>query len=88
LTERAEPVAALRSVDVVTSFPELTLEVPLRLLPPDEHAQGTAYTVESVPERAVDLALGIALAICGDPKAHSSSALAAELPAELREPPQ
>jgi rfaE bifunctional protein nucleotidyltransferase chain/domain len=88
LTERAELVAALRCVDVVTSFPEVTLEVTLRLLRPDVHAKGTDYTVESVPERAVDLELGIAIAICGDPKAHSSSALAAELPAELREPPQ
>jgi rfaE bifunctional protein nucleotidyltransferase chain/domain len=82
LAERAELVAALRCVDHVTSFPEATLERTLRLLRPDVHAKGTDYTAESVPERAVDLELGIAIAICGDPKAHSSSALAARLAAD------
>jgi rfaE bifunctional protein nucleotidyltransferase chain/domain len=79
LTERAELVAALRSVDFVTSFPEATLERTLRLLRPAVHAKGTDYTLESVPERAVDLELGIEIAICGDPKGHSSSALHARL---------
>jgi D-glycero-beta-D-manno-heptose 1-phosphate adenylyltransferase len=84
LGERAELVAALRCVDRVTSFPEATLEATLRLLRPDVHAKGTDYTVENVPERALDLELGIELAICGDPKDHSSSALAARLGAEPR----
>jgi rfaE bifunctional protein nucleotidyltransferase chain/domain len=79
LAERAELVAALRCVDFVTVFPEATLEQTLRLLRPDVHAKGTDYTAESVPERAVDLALGIEIAICGDPKEHSSSALAARI---------
>jgi len=79
LSERAELLSALRCVDFVTSFPEMTLERTLELLRPDVHAKGTDYTVESVPERATDLALGIEIAICGDPKGHSSSVLAARI---------
>ena len=79
LAERAELLCALRCVDFVTSFPEATLEPTLRLLRPAVHAKGTDYTAESVPERALDLALGIEIAICGDPKEHSSSALGARL---------
>jgi bifunctional ADP-heptose synthase (sugar kinase/adenylyltransferase) len=75
LAERAELLGALRCVDYVTAFPEATLERTLRLLRPDVHAKGTDYTAESVPERAVDRELGIEIAICGDPKDHSSSAL-------------
>jgi len=79
LAERAELLLALRCVDFVTAFPERDLEATLRLLRPDVHAKGTDYTVESVPERAVDRELGIEIAICGDPKEHSTSALAARL---------
>lgn len=79
LAERAELVAALRCVDFVTSFPEATLEGTLRLLRPAVHAKGTDYTFENVPERAVDLELGIEIAICGDPKDHSTSELLTRL---------
>lgn len=79
LAERAELLCGLRCVDFVTSFPEATLEHTLRLLRPAVHAKGTDYTPASVPERAVDLELGIEIAICGDPKEHSSSALHARL---------
>jgi len=82
LEERAELVAALRCVSWVTSFGEPTLEETLRCLRPDVHAKGTDYTLASVPERAVDLELGIEIAICGDPKDHSSSALVARLARE------
>lgn len=75
LPERAELVAALRCVDFVTSFGEPTLEATLRALRPDVHAKGTDYTASSVPEAAVDRELGIEVAICGDPKDRSSSAL-------------
>ncbi len=75
LSERAEVVAALSCVDFVTAFPERDLETTLRLLRPHVHAKGTDYTRESVPERAVDRELGIEIAICGDPKQHSTSAL-------------
>lgn len=73
LLERAEIVRALRCVDAVTSFGETTLEATLREILPDVHAKGTDYTRESVPERAVDLELGIEIAICGDPKTRSST---------------
>jgi rfaE bifunctional protein nucleotidyltransferase chain/domain len=79
LAERAELLLALASVDFVTSFEEETLEATLRVLRPDVHAKGTDYTVDTVPERAVDRALGIEIAICGDPKSRSSSALLARL---------
>jgi len=81
LFERVELVLALRCVDFATSFPEPTLERTLRLLRPAVHAKGTDYTAENVPERGVDRELGIEIAICGDPKEHSSSALAARLAA-------
>ena len=75
LHERAELLAALRCVDFVTSFSETTLEETLRALRPDVHAKGTDYAVTTVPERDVDRELGIEIAICGDPKQRSSSAL-------------
>jgi rfaE bifunctional protein nucleotidyltransferase chain/domain len=79
LAERAELLLALRAVDAVTSFAELTLEPTLRELRPDVHAKGTDYTADSVPEAALDRELGIEIAICGDPKAHASSRLAARI---------
>jgi len=79
LAERAELLLALRCVDFVTCFPERDLERTLRLLRPHVHAKGTDYTPANVPERAVDLELGIEIAICGDPKDHATSALLARL---------
>lgn len=81
LAERAEILGALRCVDAVTSFAEPTLEATLRALAPDVHAKGTDYTATSVPEAAIDAALGIEVAICGDPKDHSSSELSARVAA-------
>ena len=76
LEERAEVLAALRAVDYVTFFGERDLEATLRALHPDVHAKGTDYTEDTVPEREVDRELGIVIAICGDPKRRSSTALA------------
>jgi rfaE bifunctional protein nucleotidyltransferase chain/domain len=76
-SERAELLLALRSVDRVCLFDEPDLEASLRELRPDVHAKGTDYTLESVPEAAVDRELGIEVAICGDPKDHSTSELLA-----------
>ena len=73
LADRAEVIGALACVGRVTSFDEDTLEETLRSLRPDVHAKGTDYTQENLPERAVDEALGIEIAICGDPKTRSSS---------------
>jgi rfaE bifunctional protein nucleotidyltransferase chain/domain len=77
LAERAEIVGALRCVDYVTSFAERDLEATLRALRPQVHAKGTDYTADTVPERAVDLELGIEIAICGDAKTRSSTELIA-----------
>lgn len=71
--ERAEIVAALRCVDHVLVFDEPNVEGILGSLRPDVHAKGTDYTSETVPERAVIEAYGGRVAICGDPKDHSST---------------
>jgi D-glycero-beta-D-manno-heptose 1-phosphate adenylyltransferase len=74
-TERAEIVASLESVTYVTIFDEPTVEQLLLTLKPDIHAKGTDYTEETVPERAVVRSYGGRVAIVGDPKDHSTSAL-------------
>jgi D-glycero-beta-D-manno-heptose 1-phosphate adenylyltransferase len=79
LAERAEVVLALRAVDRVVAFDEPDLGATLRALRPDVHAKGGDYTPESVPERAVDLELGIEIAICGGPKERSTSGLVERL---------
>jgi rfaE bifunctional protein nucleotidyltransferase chain/domain len=71
--ERAEVVASLRAVDLVTIFAEPTVEALLLAIRPDIHAKGTDYTEESVPERQVVLSYGGRVAIVGDPKDHSST---------------
>lgn len=78
LDERMELIAGLGVVDLVLAFEEDTLAETLRALRPDVHAKGTDYTVETVPEAALDRELGIEVAICGDPKDHDSSRLIAE----------
>jgi len=75
LAERMEIVAALQCVDWVTSFEEDSVEALLGRILPAVHAKGTDYTVESVPERAVAVSLGIRTVIVGDPKRHATSDL-------------
>jgi rfaE bifunctional protein nucleotidyltransferase chain/domain len=70
--QRAELVAALRSVDVVVVFPELTVAPLIEALRPDVHCKGTDYTIDSVPERESVKAYGGRTAIVGDPKDHST----------------
>ena len=71
--ERAEVVASLRAVDLVTVFTEPTVEQLLLAIRPDIHAKGTDYTEESVPERDIVRAYGGRVCIVGDPKDHSST---------------
>jgi D-glycero-beta-D-manno-heptose 1-phosphate adenylyltransferase len=78
-TERAELVDALASVTYVTVFDEPTVEELLLALKPDVHAKGTDYTEDSVPERDVVRSYGGRVAIVGDPKDHSTSAILAQL---------
>lgn len=73
--ERAEIVAAFRCVDAVTVFDEPTVEELIKAIRPDFHAKGTDYTADTVPEREIVRAYGGRVAIVGDPKDHSSSAL-------------
>lgn len=77
--ERAEIVAALRFVDLVTVFGEPTVSELIRAIRPDIHAKGTDYTEETVPEREIVREYGGRTAIVGDPKDHSTTALIAQV---------
>lgn len=77
--ERAEIVASLEPVTYVTIFDEPTVTELLLSLKPDVHAKGTDYTEETVPERAVVRSYGGRVAIVGDPKEHSTSAILTRL---------
>jgi D-glycero-beta-D-manno-heptose 1-phosphate adenylyltransferase len=73
--ERAELLAALQDVDAVVVFSEKDVTAIIRELRPDIQAKGTDYTEASVPEGALVRELGGRVAIVGDPKDHSSTAL-------------
>jgi len=81
--DRAEIVAALESVSYVTIFDEPTVEALLLTLKPDVHTKGTDCTEDSVPERDVVRSYGGRVAIVGDPKDHSTSAVLARLGGKL-----
>jgi len=81
---RAELIAALRCVDYVVLFPELTVGPLLEALKPDVHCKGTDYSVDSVPERAIVEAYGGRTAIVGDPKDHSTRDLIARVTGQTR----
>ena len=72
-SERAEIIAALAAVDLVTIFNEPTVAELLLAIKPDIHAKGTDYTEDTVPERDVVRSFGGRTAIVGDPKDHSTS---------------
>jgi rfaE bifunctional protein nucleotidyltransferase chain/domain len=76
---RARLVAALRTVDYVVVFDDVTVDSLLARLRPHVHAKGTDYTMDSVPERETARRLGIEVAIVGDPKLHSTRALLASI---------
>src|SRR5882672_6181913 len=73
--DRAEIVASLEAVDLVTIFDEPTVTELLLALRPDIHAKGTDYTEETIPERDVVRSYGGQVRIVGDPKDHSTSEL-------------
>ncbi|NNE65453.1 MAG: adenylyltransferase/cytidyltransferase family protein [Pyrinomonadaceae bacterium] len=75
-SERAEIIASLKCVDVVTIFTEPTVEELIRAIRPDFHAKGTDYTEETVPEKDIVAEFGGKVAIVGDPKDHSSTEMA------------
>lgn len=73
--ERAEIVASFEPVTYVTIFDEPTVEQLLVAIQPDVHAKGTDYTEETVPEGSVVRSYGGRVAIVGDRKDHSTSAI-------------
>lgn len=77
--ERAELIGALRCADLVVIFDEPDVRVVIRTLKPDVHVKGTDYTPESIPERAEVEAYGGRVAVAGDPKDHSTTALLSKL---------
>jgi rfaE bifunctional protein nucleotidyltransferase chain/domain len=79
LAERLEVIAALEGVRYATSFEEPSAAAMLALLRPDVHVKGTDWTAQTVPEREVVLGYGGRIAICGDPKTHSSTELIGRL---------
>lgn len=77
--ERAELVSAIRGVSYVTVFHDNSPARLLAILKPDVHCKGTDYTAETVPEREIVLAYGGRIAIVGDPKQHSTTAILRKL---------
>jgi rfaE bifunctional protein nucleotidyltransferase chain/domain len=73
--ERAEIVAALACVDHVVLFDERDVVPVIRALRPDVQVKGTDYTPETIPEAAEVQAYGGRVAVAGDPKDHSTTAL-------------
>ena len=76
--ERAELLAALACVDLVTVFAGDSPAPLLAEVRPDVHCKGTDYgTPERVPEYATVQAYGGRTALVGDPKDHSTTDLLA-----------
>ena len=80
---RAEMVAALRCVDMVTVFTDPTADRLIRELRPDVHCKGTDYE-HGVPEAATVESVGARIAIVGDAKRHSTGELIERLRATDR----
>lgn len=77
--ERVELLEALSCTDLVVLFDELDVRATLRATRPHFHVKGTDYTPEAVPERDELAAWGGRVVIAGDPKDHSTTALAGRL---------
>lgn len=77
--ERVELVAALGCVDAVVMFEEVDVVKVLEALRPHLHVKGTDYTPDTVPERHVVARWGGRVAIAGDSKDHSTTAMAKRL---------
>ncbi len=79
--ERAEIVAALACVDHVVVFDTKDVVPVIRLLRPDVQVKGTDYTPDTIPEAAEVRSYGGRVAVAGDPKDHSTTALLDKLKA-------
>ncbi|UCD84696.1 MAG: adenylyltransferase/cytidyltransferase family protein [Deltaproteobacteria bacterium] len=73
--ERIEILSSISYIDYLVKFPQRTVEEVISTLKPDIQAKGTDYTVETVPEREIVESYGGKIAITGDPKLHSTSAI-------------
>jgi rfaE bifunctional protein nucleotidyltransferase chain/domain len=73
--ERAEIVAALGCVDHVVLFDAKDVVPVIRLLRPDVQVKGTDYTPETIPEASEVRSYGGRVAVAGDPKDHSTTAM-------------
>jgi rfaE bifunctional protein nucleotidyltransferase chain/domain len=73
--ERAEIVAALACVDHVVLFDSPDVVPVIRALRPDVQVKGTDYTPETIPEAEEVKRYGGRVAVAGDPKDHSTTAL-------------
>lgn len=56
--DRAEVLDALRAVDIVTIFDELTAEELVRLVRPDVYVKGGDYSLDTLPEAKIVQAAG------------------------------
>lgn len=74
-SERAEIVAALSCVDHVVLFDSRDVVPVIRALRPDVQVKGTDYTPETIPEAEEVRSYGGRVAVAGDPKDHSTTAL-------------
>ena len=77
--ERAEILAGLACTDFILLFDEPDVRQVIRAVRPDVQVKGTDYSPETIPERDEVLAYGGRVAVAGDPKDHSTTALADKL---------
>ncbi|MGC3996060.1 MAG: adenylyltransferase/cytidyltransferase family protein [Anaeromyxobacter sp.] len=82
--ERAEIIAGLACVDHVVLFDSRDVIPVIRALRPDVQVKGTDYTPDTVPEAAEVRSYGGRVAVAGDPKDHSTTALLGKLEAETK----
>lgn len=82
--ERVEILASLECVDTVFVFEEDTADGVIEALRPHVHAKGPDYS-RVLPEHDTVSALGVEVAVVGDPKLRSSSELQEKLRRIVRE---
>ena len=80
--ERIEVLSAISYIDYLVKFSQPTVEKIISTLRPDIQAKGTDYTIETVPEREAVRSYGGEIAITGDPKLHSTSAILGKMKAK------
>jgi rfaE bifunctional protein nucleotidyltransferase chain/domain len=73
--ERAEVLAALAAVDLVTIFAEPTAEALVEAVRPDVYVKGGDYRLDELPEAGLARALGGEARVLGLEPGHSTSAL-------------